>query len=156
SPAKDEGDVPMSAWKRSLAAVVFVAALGSADPAPGGQQAGQSGPATGGQSRPVKDLKALDDKADEVRAQQRDVTAELGNIIDQVTVRVRELSDAKDTDTQKIREELQTLNARLEELQAQRKRLEAELAKLADKKTEAEAAKHATRIKVFRLKHRDP
>ena len=30
-----------SAWKRSVAAVVFVAALGSADPAPGGQQADQ-------------------------------------------------------------------------------------------------------------------
>src|SRR5262249_6621452 len=49
TPATEEGDMPMSnAWKRSLAAVVFVTALGTADNAPGDDTAKQPAKQTSG------------------------------------------------------------------------------------------------------------
>jgi type II secretory pathway component GspD/PulD (secretin) len=72
-----------------------------------------------------------------------------------VAVRDQELNTLKDNkEAEAIKAQLRELAAKAEELEAARKQLEEQIKKLADKKPKAE--KQTPRIKVFRLKHRDP
>jgi beta-lactamase regulating signal transducer with metallopeptidase domain len=167
SPAVSEGEMPMkSAWKRSVAAVVFVAALGSADPAPGGEQPPSSGggghrSAGGAVENPgaagsgTKTEKKLEDQTRELRDRQSAVAAELNAVIERV-VTIQDPNQAKDRDAQKLRDQLRDLGAKAKELEEIRSQLEQQLKALDDKKARDEKkAASTTRIKVFRMKHRD-
>jgi hypothetical protein len=165
SPATEEGDEPMSnAWKRSLAAVVFVTALGTADNAPGDDSpkpAGSQAAETKGGTRASKDAEAreqrrLDKDADKIRTEQEGVATELARVLQQIGARDESLSKIDDPDADKVRRELRDLNDRANQLADQKAQLEARLQKLLDKRASLEQGKRAVRIKVFRLKHRDP
>jgi beta-lactamase regulating signal transducer with metallopeptidase domain len=156
SPALAEGDVPMkSAWKRSLAAVMFVALLGSADPAPGDDQPAGSDAKSGGRAE-KKTEKRLEERARDLRAQQAGVAAELDAVIERLATLDLDLSQVKDGDAEKIRQALRELAAKAKELEKTKARLEKQLKALQDEKARDEKMASATRIKVFRLKHRDP
>jgi hypothetical protein len=149
TPAENEGDVPMnSAWKRSVAATVLVVAIGSAD-SPGGQQPKQ--PKSGGGTVLPEEPQL---RPDEIQTS----AAKLAEAMLGVAAQREELKKKIDTKDEK---ELDTIKAQLRELEAKQKDLEAMRMKLEEQMKAASAArtkleKQPARIKVFRLKHRDP
>lgn len=179
--ALPEGDEPMRpAWRRSLAGVVLVAALGS------GSDAGRTGeppqvpPARDGQTirrEPVpgtqterslvefRDGGTVEEPARDAPA---DKIQKLRQELDRVLKEYRELQDQADKatrrkaqlepvvvpsapDLKKLNEQLETLKAQAADLEKKKADLEAQIRTLEQKQEEA-----TTHIKVFRLKNRDP
>jgi hypothetical protein len=151
SPAANEGDVPMSnAWKRSVAATVLVAVLGSADsgggqqpeqPKPKGEKAGVSRPAKGGSFTADLSAAKLMEALNAVAAQREELK--------------KKITDEKeDKQLDAIKAQLEALEVKQKELEVMRAKLEEDLK--TSSKAKAAAEKQPARIKVFRLKHRDP
>jgi uncharacterized protein (UPF0335 family) len=161
APAPVEGDESMiHAWKHSLAATVFVVTFGPANPAFGEDPIGQAGtPAAetrgGAGGGPAAGTRR---KAEAVTKDQlKKIAGELKTVLDLTAAADQGLNQAKDQDAEAIRQQLRELAARADQLEAEKARLEADLKKLASERGKVEAnAKQALRIKVFRLKHRDP
>jgi beta-lactamase regulating signal transducer with metallopeptidase domain len=155
SPAVSEGEMPMnSAWKRSVMATVLVAALGSAD-SPGGQQPERpksiDEPTQGVPPQPLA-LVAQDPK--EIQANAAKLAEALNAVAAQREELKKKVAAKEDKDLEAIKAQLRELEAKQKDLEAARAKLEEQLkaTKDANKKME----KQPPRIKVFRLKHRDP
>jgi beta-lactamase regulating signal transducer with metallopeptidase domain len=145
--AASEGDMPMNTvWKRSLAATVLVAALGSAD-SPGGQQPEE--PKSLGEATRTENpqTKQLEGDAAKLAAALNTLVAQREELKKKIDTK-----DEKELDT--IKAQLRELEAKQKDLEAARMKLEEQLKATAEAKTKME--KQPPRIKVFRLKNRDP
>ena len=152
-----------NAWKRSVAAVVFVAALGSADSSSGGEQppgsAGSddrsaAGPGSAGLAQ--KTEKQVGNRARDLRTRHSEVAAELNAVVERLGALDQGLNQATTSDAEKIRDQLRELAAKARELEEIRARLQQQLEDLARvKKLEEVKPVDTIRIKIFRLKHRD-
>jgi type II secretory pathway component GspD/PulD (secretin) len=149
SPAENEGDEQMkSAWKRSVAATVLVVALGSAD-SPGGQQPEQ--PKSGGGTSLPEQPKL---RRDEIRASAAKLADDLNAVAAQREELKKKIETKHDKDLDAIKAQLRELEAKQKDLEAARMKLEEQMKATSAAKTKLE--KQPSRIKVYRLKHRDP
>jgi beta-lactamase regulating signal transducer with metallopeptidase domain len=157
SPAASEGDVPMNnAWKRSLAATVLVAVLGSAE-LPGGQQSDQ--PKSDGRTKLLEQGRSDPRAAARQPAEIQESAAKLSEALTALGAQREELKkkieDKKDDkDLEAIKAQLRELEAKQKDLEAMRMKLQEDLKAAAQDKTKQD--KQPARIKVYRLKHRDP
>jgi hypothetical protein len=153
--ALPEGDEPMrTPWKRSLAALVLVAALGSdtkpalsGDPQP---------PAGGAQPAPADRAAGVDDKTQQLEKTQQDVQKALDYLARQKADLERQQGAlqrgaADDKALDKLNDELEKLQQQAGALEQRRAELEAQIKALRDK----QEAAAGPRIKIFRLKYRD-
>jgi len=152
------------AWKRSVAATVLVVALGSAN-SPGGQQPERpksEGPTpgvtpaaarTGGTPRQGERSK-LELEAAKLHSDYTTVAEELNRINKVLEDRNQELQGKSDKEVEQLQAQIRDLEAQAKKLEDDRARLAAQLKQLTQQQAKAE--KQAPRIKVFRLKHRDP
>jgi hypothetical protein len=164
SPATTKGDVPMMrAWKRSLSAVVLITAFGIGSDAATGDDPTQEGTPKPGiprsadrqdrKGQPAATLESDQKLADKIQSlviQREALDAELK----QITAQLGRLSVLKDDEPKstKFVDERDELQAKIQALEEQRAALEVKLKELETRKVAATAV----RIKVFRLKHRDP
>jgi hypothetical protein len=159
-----EGDTDMQRpWKRSLAALVLVAALGS-DTSParsGDTPVGGAPPPTGA---PAAEASAAPPAAPE-RPDVRQLQKALQRLAEQIAdmekkkedlekrrQEVQENVQPQDPLLQKLEAQLEQLNAQADELQKKKADLEAEIKARQDQM----AAAAGPHLKVFRLKYRDP
>jgi hypothetical protein len=164
--AFSEGDATMlHPWRRSLAAVVLVTALGSSGDTvrSGPPDEPGSPPGSGARSAPparsdrakeeeerVQDLKKLQDKilSDLDSLLERHAALKDARV-EKARIALEKGGASEQKDLEKIEAQLEDLKQKVEALKQQKADVEAKLAAL-------EEDKKATRIKVFRLKHRDP
>jgi hypothetical protein len=178
SQAFPEGDVAMQtvnrSWRRSLAAMALVAALGpTSDAALGGPQPGgggsgggpgvalpdqPSGQGLGGGARGDKDDKEKStSKQQTLEKQLADLDVELAALEAKVTAlqelrrKLREVEAQPGKQTEKVESQLKSLQEKATQLGESKAAVEAQIAALQEKKAEAATP----RIKVFRLQHRD-
>jgi type II secretory pathway component GspD/PulD (secretin) len=153
--ALPEGDAPMrTPWKRSLAALVLVAALGS-DTKPALSSDSQP-PAGGGQPAPADRAAGADEKTRQLEKTQQDVQKALqylgrqkADLEKQQEAIQRGTADDRAVD--KLNAELEKLQQQAAALEEKRAELEAQIKALRDK----QEAAAGPRIKIFRLKYRD-
>jgi hypothetical protein len=167
-----EGVMPMQTgkqtWPRSLAALVLVAALGSADDrpavaqptAPGGEQPPakridkEVPPQEGGRDAGNPD----DPKVRELTEQLREAEATLAAALDRLNAKrkvreeLRRVEADPATQTKKVEKEIQDLEVQLKQLAADREVLVGRLLQLKEKREESKKP----HLKVFRLNFRDP
>jgi beta-lactamase regulating signal transducer with metallopeptidase domain len=169
APALSEGDEPMRyPWKRSLAGLVLVAALGpntgpglAGDPpaAPPANDPNGANPAGAASAPDGKSPAAADPAAPEagqrqkLEADQRALAEAEAKLRAQRDALRRAADDPRGdaADRQKIEDQLRGLQKQMGDLSAKKAALEEQLRALEEKKEDA-----AIHIKVFRLAHQDP
>jgi hypothetical protein len=150
-----EGDETMrTPWKRSLAALVLVAALGS-DTKPA-LSSDPPQPAAGGQPAPPDRASGADDKGKQLEKTQQEIQKGLDDLARKKAdlekrQEVIQSGAADDKALSKLNDELEKLQAQAAELEQKRAFLEAAIKALKDKQDAATGP----RIKIFRLKYRD-